>query len=286
MALRRTTRKSSRKRRRPTTLRARVSTLWPSARRRRRIIRAFRKAPRAVQIAAVALLLVLLWATANGTYQVFRKPTELFFPVSSALSKMPAETWQQYESVFRAHATATITPEFLGALAQIEAAGNPVARTYWQWYATWDLFEIYRPASSAVGMYQITDANFAEARRYCIHNKAVVEDGPWHALSSCWFNSLYSRVVPTHAAEMTAAFLDRRVASILDRQRITNATLQQKQDLAALIHLCGAAAGSAYAQRGFRLAERQRCGAHDARSYLGRVSEMKSMFASYQKRRD
>ena len=61
-------------------------------------------------------------------------------------------------------------------------------------------------------MYQIIDATFVEAKRYCIHDHVVVEDGPWNELGSCWFNSLYTRVVPTHAVELTSAYLDRRVA--------------------------------------------------------------------------
>ena len=77
---------------------------------------------------------------------------------------------------------------------------------------------------------------------------------------------------------MTAAFLDRSVAATLARQRIMAATLQQKQDLAALIHLCGVAAGDAYARRGFRLAEGERCGDHDAATYLARVNRMKRVF--------
>lgn len=284
MPPRRTASKSTRKRRRRPTLRARIARLW-SRLTRGRAWRLFLAAPRAVRITAVVLLLLMLWALTNTMYQVVRKPAELFFPVSGALAKMPAETWRQYESIFRAHATTVVTPEFLAALAQIEGAGNPVARTYWQWYATWDVFEIYRPASSAVGMYQITDATFAEARRFCIHNHRVVEEGPWHAPRSCWFNSLYSRVVPTHAAEMTAAYLDTKVAAILERHRIATATLQQKQDLAALIHLCGAGAGSVYAQRRFRLSEGQRCGDHDARGYLSRMRAMKDLFAAYQGKR-
>ena len=102
-------------------------------------------------------------------------------------------------------------------------------------------------------MYQITDGTFREAKRYCIHDHVVVEDGPWHDLRSCWFNSLYTRVVPSHAIEMTSALLDRSVARTLARRRIATATLRQKQDLAAVIHLCGAGAGDAYAARGFRL---------------------------------
>jgi hypothetical protein len=49
--------------------------------------------------------------------------------------------------------------------------------------------------------------------------------------------------------------------------------------LAALIHLCGAAAGDAYARRGLRLLDGQRCGDHEVRAYLARVDAMKRVFA-------
>ena len=222
---------------------------------------------------------MVVWFVANAIYQVARKPAELFFPVSGVLFKTPSETWRQYEPLFRAHSTAAITPDFLAALAQVEATGNPVARTYWRWQASWNPFELYRPASSAVGMYQITDGTFSEAKRYCIHDHAVVEDGPWHDPRSCWFNGLYSRVIPSHAVEMTSALLDRRVASALERHRIATATLPQKQDLAAVIHLCGAAAGDAYIKRGFRPSANQQCGDHEVQGYLARVNAMKRVFA-------
>jgi hypothetical protein len=221
----------------------------------------------------------MLWFAANGLYQVARKPAELLFPVSGALNKMPAETWRQYEPIFRRHSTAVITPELLAALAQVEGAGNPLARTSWRWRLTPDPFEVYRPGSSAVGMYQITDGTFREAKRYCIRDHQVVEDGRWHEWRSCWLNSLYMRVVPSHAVEMTAAFLDRRVAQALARRAISSTTLQKRQDLAAVIHLCGASAGEAYAAQGFRVAERQRCGDQDLRAYLAQVNSMKRLFA-------
>jgi hypothetical protein len=199
--------------------------------------------------------------------------------VSGVLAKTPAETWSAYEPMFRAHATAVITPELLAALAQVEASGNPVATPQWRWQLTAHPFSWYRPASSAVGMYQITDGTFAEAKRYCIHYHRVVEDGPWNQWRSCWLNALYLRVVPSHAAEMTSALLDRKVRQVLEAPRMGAATLQQKQDLAAVIHLCGAAAGEAFAARKFRLAPRQRCGEHDAAAYLARVNAMKKLFA-------
>ncbi len=235
-------------------------------------------APPAIRIAVGLVGLVALAFTVNWAYQVARKPAELFFPVSGVLAKTPAETWRQYEAILRAHATPVMTPELLAALAQVEGAGNPVARTRWRWRMTSHPAEIYRPASSAVGMYQITDATYAEARRYCIHHHAVAQDGPWHDPGSCWFNRLYLRVVPSHAVEMTSALLDRRVAEALERHRIKQATRQQKQDLAAIIHLCGGAAGDAYARRQFRLAAGQRCGEHEVRAYLTQVNAMKRVF--------
>jgi hypothetical protein len=238
-----------------------------------------RAAPLVVRVLAGAVVILAVWAAANRVYQTIRKPTELFFPVSGALTKSPPETWRRYGPLFRAHATAVITPELLAALA--EGGGNPVARTYWRWRLTWNPFELYQPASSAVGMYQITDATFREAKRYCIHDHVVVEAGPWHDLRSCWFNRLYTRVLPSHAIELTAAWLDRGVASALGRHRIATATLQQKQDLAALIHLCGAGAGEAYATRGLRLTAHQRCGDHDVGDYLARVNTMKRQFAFF-----
>jgi len=209
----------------------------------------------------------------NWTYQVWRKPSEVFF-LAGPLSRTPPQTWREYAPLFERYATATSTPELLAALAQVEGAGNPLAHTSWRWRFTHQPFEIYRPASSAVGMYQITDGTFREARRYCVRRHAVVDDGPWHAWESCWFNGLYFRVVPSHAVEMTAALLDRQVAAIAP-----HATQPKKEDLAAVIHLCGAAAGAAYAARGFRVPAGQRCGEQDLRAYLARVNAMKREFA-------
>ena len=237
-------------------------------------------APLAIRLVVAAVAVVALWSAVNWTYQLIRKPSELFFPVSGALAKTPAETWRQYEPLFREHSTAIMTPELLAALAQVEGEGNPIARTYWRWHVTSNPFDLYRPASSAVGMYQITDATFREARRYCIHRHVVAEEGPWHDVRSCWFNALYIRVLPTHAVELTAAFLDRSVTSTLQRSRIVTATARQKQDLAAVTHLCGAGAGDAYARRGFRLTASQRCGDHDVGRYLAQVNAMKRQFVA------
>jgi hypothetical protein len=231
-----------------------------------------------VRIVAIAAVVLAIFSAANLLYQVMRKPTEMFFPVSGALNKVPTETWRQYSPLFHEYSTATITPALLAALAQVEGAGNPVARTYWRWRATWHPFAIYQPASSAVGMYQMTDAAFAEARRYCIRQHAVVVDGAWDDWRSCWFNGLYTRVVPSHAIELTAVFLDRNVAAILVHRLNATASSQQMEDLAAMVHLCGAGPAKAFARRGFQLMPGERCGDHDVATYLTRVNAMKQQF--------
>jgi len=245
----------------------------------RRAFRAIRVTPPAVQVLVVTVLLVAIWVPVNWIVQVVRKPAEVFGTISPSRAKVPAQTWQEYGALFEKHSTRVVTPDLLAALAQIESSGNPAALTYWRWRFSWNPFDVYRPASSAVGMFQLTDGTFDEARRYCIHDHVVVEDGAWHDLNSCWFNGLYTRVVAGHAVEMTAALLDRDVARLVARHRKEAASLQQRQDLAAVIHLCGGGAGDGYARRGFRFSAGQRCGDHDPRRYLARVNALKRQFA-------
>ena len=175
----------------------------------RAFVRAVLAAHPAVSIPVTIVLVLMVWLAVNWTYHTIRKPSEVLFPLDSAFDKNFTETWRDYGLLFREHATAVISPELLAALAQVEGSGNPIARTYWRWRASWNPLEWYQPASSAVGMYQITSGTFQAARRYCIHDHVVAEDGPWHDVRSCWFNRFYTRVLPSHAIELTAALLDR-----------------------------------------------------------------------------
>ena len=259
--------------------RARRLRLWPARALRRRWLRRLKRAPLALRVGLGVALAAILALSLNALYQVVRKPTELFFPVSGTLYKTPQETWREYGPLFRRYATRSIRPQLLAALAQVEGSGNPLVRTYWRW--TWVLrpLELYRPASSAVGMYQITDATFAEARHYCIHAHEVVREGAWNDWHACWFNALYSRVLPADAVELTAAYLDLKVTGILARSGISRISAVQQRHLAAVVHLCGAGAGAAYARQGLHFGEGQRCGDHDPRAYLRRVDAMEEVFA-------
>src|SRR6516165_4120691 len=231
-----------------------------------------RTVPPAIRIVMLGVLAVPLFAAVNLVYQVAQKPTELLFPFASALDKVPAQTWRAYGDYFQEYSTTAIAPELLAALAQAESAGNPVAHTYWRWRLTWRPFAIFAPASSAVGLYQMTDAAFSDAKIYCIRDHKVVPD------ANCWHAKFYTRILPSHAIELTAINLDRYVNAILAGLPKVKATALQKQELAAILNLCGAGLANAYARRGFKMAPGARCGDHDAALYVAKVDDMLKQF--------
>jgi hypothetical protein len=229
------------------------------------------RVPLVVRIVASVVILLAVVAAVNLVYQVIRKPTELFFFVGHRLDKEPAETWRQYGPLFRTYSTSTITPELLAALVQIESSGNPVDRTYWRWRWSFNPFAIYQPASSAVGLTQMTDGAYSEAARFCIRDHAVTDAG-------CGYASLYVRALPSHAVELASIYLDRNVADVLARAGDVKPTPSERQDLAAFIHLCGGGPATAYARRKFQMNTEERCGDHLVSSYVARVDAMKRQF--------
>jgi Transglycosylase SLT domain len=228
------------------------------------------KVPRAVRIAGVAAILLATFALTNLIYHVIHKPTELFFFVGHRLDKEPPETWRQYGALFRTYSTPSITPELLAALAQVESSGNPVDRTYWRWRWSFNPFAVYQPASSAVGLFQMIDGAYAEAARFCIRDNAVTDTG-------CGFGP-YIRAFPSHSIELASVYLDRHVAAVLNVAGDAKPTPQQKQDLAAFIHLCGAGPATRYARRHFQMISGERCGDHLVAAYVSRVDTMKRQF--------
>jgi hypothetical protein len=224
-----------------------------------------------VRIVGSVTILLAVVALTNLVYQVIRKPTELFVFVDHRLDKEPAETWRQYGPLFRTYSTSTITPELLAALAQVESSGNPVTRTYWRWQFSLNPLAVYRPASSAVGLFQMTDGAYAEAARFCIRGNAVTDSG-------CGFTSLTIRAIPSHAIELTSVYLDRNVAAVLGRAPDVTASPQQKLDLAAFIHLCGAGPATAFVRRNFQMIAGERCGDHLVAAYVAKVNAMKRQF--------
>ncbi len=236
-----------------------------------------RLGPRLARIPPFAWILIglVLLVLANFAVQIARKPTELLGLVFAPDPIPPEQTWSRYGPLFQENSTDLVRPELLAALVQVESAGDPLARTYWRWRWTVDPFRMYAPASSAVGLLQMTDGNFDEARHYCIHGHRVVrDDGP--ALDRCWLNSLYFRTVPGHAIEMTAAWLHLGVQEAVARR--SDATAAQRDAVAATIHLCGRARAAALVAHGFHPREGERCGDHDLHAYLQRVRALAGQF--------
>ncbi|MBV9814243.1 MAG: transglycosylase SLT domain-containing protein [Alphaproteobacteria bacterium] len=227
--------------------------------------------PPAMRVVLICIAVLAVFSVTNLVYQILHKPAEVFALIPGESNKAPIETWRQYAPLFREYSTISISPELLAALAQVESAGNPIARTYWRWSLTSDPFAAYRPASSAVGLYQMTDAALSEAERYCILHHTVVETG-------CSATLLHSRFVPRHATELTAVFLDRNVTAILGHHRKTKIGHRQREELAAVVHLCGTGPATAFARRGFHLTPREHCGDHDVAAYLAQINMMKRRF--------
>jgi hypothetical protein len=75
--------------------------------------------------------------------------------------------------------------------------------------------------------------------------------------------------------------LDRNVTAILGHRRKTRISRQQREELATVIHLCGAGPATAFAHRGFRLMPGERCGDHDVAAYLARIDAMKREFLRF-----
>ena len=229
------------------------------------------RVPLALRIAGSLAIVLAVFPLVNLVYHVILKPTELFAFVGHRLDKEPAETWRQYGPLFRSLSTSAIAPELLAALAQVESSGNPVDRTYWRWRWSFNPFAIYQPASSAVGLYQMIDGAYAEAAKFCIRDHVVVSDG-------CGFTNLYIRTIPSHAVELASIYLDRHVASVLARASDVKPSPSQTQDLAAVIHLCGAGPGAAFARRHFQMIAGERCGDHLVAAYVAHVNSMKRQF--------
>jgi hypothetical protein len=226
---------------------------------------------------AWVLILVVVLVALNFAIQVFRKPTELLGLVFSPAPLSAEQTWARYGPAAREKSTDLVRPELLAALIQLESAGDPLARTYWKWRWTTDPSRVYAPASSAVGLLQLTDGAFAEARHYCVRDHRVLrDDGP--LLDRCWWSGLYFRTVPRHAIELTAALLHVRVSEALGRERAAALPPARRDALAAAIHLCGPARAAAFAAAGYRARAGERCGDHDLAGYLERVRVLAARF--------
>jgi len=246
-----------------------------------RVWRAVNAVPAIVLSALLLALVAGMVVAVNWAHWVVRKPSELLAPVSSALIKAPPATWAAYGTLFQRNATPLVSAELLAAIAQVESAGNPAAQTYWRWDPRApDLFGVYRPASSSVGMFQMTAPALADAERFCIRDHRVVVRGT----AGCPPVPDRSRLIPSDGIELAAIYLDRGVARALGPAGAAGVPAERRAELAALVHLCGPGPAGAFVRRGFRLAPGERCGDHDPAAYLAQVRSLERRFRDLSQR--
>lgn len=215
------------------------------------------------------LLFFSILASLNWLYQVTRKPAEILALLAGGrLNKSVASTWDTYYDYFKQHETPVITAEFLAAMAQIESGGNSLATPRWRWRWTTDIRNIYAPASSSVGLFQYINSTFEDGKRFCVHNGKVAFAGKWYDRKSCWFNSFYSRLSASDSIEITAASLHYYVEKTLDKRSVS---LNKKQELAAVIHLCGKRKGKQFVKLNFNFSRLPLCGSHNAGNYYKKI---------------
>lgn len=207
----------------------------------------------------------------NFAVQILRKPTEALGVVPTT-AKTPYQTWQSYREEFVSSSTLIITADFLAAIAQTESAGDPVAQPPWVFRWTTDLFKVYGPQSSAVGLMQITEGNYQEAKNYCIREGQVS--------TSCWFNWVYARFLPSHSIEMAAAYMHVQVERLVGASKISTVPVENLQRLAAIVHLCGKNRAPEFLRSNYRITRAfAPCGTHDPATYLKKVATFKRQFA-------
>ncbi len=119
-------------------------------------------------------------------------------------------------------------------------------------------------------MYQMTDAAYAEAARYCIRGNAVVD-------TECGFTGLYTRAVPSHAIDLAAVYLDHNVAAVL-AARQTQRQARSRSRISPHSSISATQVPSAFVHRGFQMMAGERCGDHLVAAYLAKVKAMKRQF--------
>src|SRR6185436_2194380 len=102
------------------------------------------------------LLLLIGFFIVNFFVQIYRKPTEILRWAGLSRAKTTEQTWREYGDDFRRNGRGVITADFLAALSQLESSGDPLASPGWTFRWSTSPWRIYAPASSAVGLLQMT----------------------------------------------------------------------------------------------------------------------------------
>jgi hypothetical protein len=213
----------------------------------------------------------------NVIVGVVRKPAHLLTPITKYFYKVPSQTWDSYQGIFETYETSTLDAEFLAALAQAESAGNPIATPYWEFTLQQDILSLFRPASSSLGLYQMTYDTFQDAKRFCFVDGKIAMDAKKNELKHCWQNDFKFRFSVSDSVHLTSARLSYYTESSLKKYG-ARASQLQRQQTAAIIQLCGPGKAPEFIRSGFNVKKMGACGSHSVPAYIKRVFTYKKTF--------
>jgi hypothetical protein len=205
-----------------------------------------------------SLLVVGLYLLTNFFVQLYRKPAEIFSFVAFLHYKTPEENWAAYEDYFIRAEQYGIPAELLAAIAQAESSGSPWATPRWTFnWRPHDVFDLYRPETSAVGLFQFTNGTYERVREHCDGAHSQCPDIGWTA--------------PTR---LSAGESIQRAAQNLHQELLAIAPKNQQAwaDLAPIVHLCGPGVARRVARSG--MPSTLKCGSHNAKIYLRDIKNM------------
>ena len=226
------------------------------------------------------LISLTLLTTTNFTVQIYRKPSEIlnFLPLGKA--KTLEQTWSAYQKYFRRYSVDFITPIYLASLAHVESSGNPLATPKWRMRLHDDWSKLYAPESTAVGLFQFTNATYEEAKKYCVRSGRIIRDGRWDDFNSCWFNWAYLRISAADSIQMAAALLYTDTLDVL-QSLAPKISAQRKREVSSVIHLCGKTKGIEFVQKKFNLRALRNCGDYSPLTYVQKVSQNERALESF-----
>ena len=212
----------------------------------------------------VSLVVFILLSVVNLLLQIYKKPTEVLSVIYEGETLRLEQNWFKYQDIFKAHSTEYVEAETLASIAQVESGGRIWASPKWQWNWTWDYQQIFAPASSALGLMQITSGHMQTVSRYC------EQEGKRNSL--CEKQKWWSRLLPSHSVHLAAVYMDKTLRGMVKQMGGINN--QQRVDVAAITHLCGDKKAWTFVKDNFRFQSFSYCGAHKASRYVGRVKRL------------
>ena len=231
-----------------------------------------------IKICITITIVLLCIPGINLIYQTITTPSHIFKWIPLSFKKTPKQTWQSYNRIFKKYSTPLVSKYFLAALAQIESSGDPLASSYWKLRITPKIRNIYSPASSAAGLFQITNHTFKESKKFCITKNKIITKSKFKKHPSCYLNSFFSRFIPSHSTQMVSARLHYYLNNFISKYKKHLNNTQSIEKLSSVIHLCGINRARNFIKKKMHFSKMPKCGDHNAYIFYKKLNKYKKYF--------